>query len=347
MMRRSLLLPFVPVYGAGVVLRNVFFDVGILRTQKVAAPVISVGNLSAGGSGKTPFVELLAKRLMHAGRKVAVVSRGYRREGSGLLVVSNGTVQCADASVAGDEPAQMAAKLSGVVVIVDEQRTRGASYAIEKFGANVIILDDGFQHRYLQRTVDVLVIPVSEIEHPGTLLPAGNRREPLSSIRRASLVALSRCETIAQFENARAIVRKWTDRPVIGLATRVAAFRRASTRFSVDIAGMKGKSVLAFSGIGTPGSFDHSLKGLGLDVKKHVSFPDHHHYRRDDLERLKHLMKEVGADYCVTTEKDVARLSAHKDDYQRFLEETPLFYLEIEHDLLAGEQELREGIDRL
>jgi tetraacyldisaccharide 4'-kinase len=347
MMVRPLLLPCVPLYGAAVVLRNVFFDVGILRTQKVSAPVISVGNLSAGGSGKTPFVELLAKRLMHAGRKVAVVSRGYRREGSGLLVVSNGTVQCADASAAGDEPAQMAAKLAGAVVIVDKQRTRGASYAIEKFGANVIILDDGFQHRSLQRDLDVLVIPVSEVKNPGMLLPAGNRREPVSSIRRASMVAVSRCESIAQFETAKAIVRKWTDRPVIGLTTRIAAFRRASSRFSVDIAGMKGKPVLAFSGIGTPESFDHALLGLGLDVKKHVRFPDHYHYRSDDLDRLRLLLGDVGADYCVTTEKDVARLSARKDDYQKFLEETPLFYLEIEHDVLAGEQELKEGMDRL
>jgi tetraacyldisaccharide 4'-kinase len=241
----------------------------------------------------------------------------------------------------------MAAKLSGVVVIVDEQRARGASYAIEKFGANVIILDDGFQHRYLQRTLDVLVLPIEEVENPGTLLPAGNRREPLSSVKRASLVALSRCESAERFEKAKAVVRSWTDKPVIGLTIRVAAFRRASTRFSIDIAGIKGKPVLAFSGIGSPGSFDRSLNGLGLEVKRHVSFPDHYQYTAGDLERVRKQMEVSRADFCVTTEKDVARLSARKEEYQRFLEDVPLFYLEIEQHVIAGDHELNEGIDRL
>jgi tetraacyldisaccharide 4'-kinase len=344
---RPLLLPFVPLYGVGVALRNWFFDIGLLRSKKVSVPVISVGNLTVGGSGKTPFVEFLVRRLMLAGRKVAIISRGYKRESSGMLVVSNGTVQCAEASAAGDEPAQMAAKLKGAVVIVDERRARGATYAIEKFSVNVIILDDGFQHRYLKRDLDILVLPVAEVEEPGRMLPAGNRREPLAATRRASLIAVSRCESIDQFQKAKAAVRKWTNKPVIGLATKVSAFRRANSRFSVDLGGIKGKTAVAFSGIGNPDSFSQAMNFLGLDVKKHVVFPDHHRYREDDLRIVENLLTETGADFCVTTEKDVARLSSPKDGFQTFLEKTPLFFVEIEQSVIAGETELNEGIEKL
>ena len=344
---RPLLLPFVPLYGAGVAIRNWFFDFRLLRSKKVSVPVISVGNLSAGGSGKTPLVELLAKRLMLAGRKVAIVSRGYKRESSGTVVVSNGAVQCAEASAAGDEPAQMAVKLTGVVVIVDERRARGAEYAIEKFGANVIILDDGFQHRSLKRDLDILVLPVEEVEEPGWMFPAGNRREPITSIKRASLIAVTRCESIEQFQKAKAVVQKWTGKPVIGLTTKVSAFRRASSRFSVDLSGIKGKTAVAFSGIGNPESFARTLNSLGMEVKEHVVFPDHHLYREGELRNLENLLVETRADYCVTTEKDVARLLSPKDEFQIFLEKTPLFFVEIEQSVIAGETELTEGMEKL
>jgi tetraacyldisaccharide 4'-kinase len=344
---RPLLLPFVPLYAAGVALRNWLFDIGLLRSHKVGVPVVSVGNLSAGGSGKTPLVELLAKRLMLAGRKVAIVSRGYKRNTSGMLVVSNGSVQCAEASVAGDEPAQMAAKLIGAVVVVDERRVRGTEYVIGKFGSNVVILDDGFQHRYMKRDLDIVVLPVDEVDEPGWMLPAGNRREPMASMKRASLIALSRCESIEQFQNAKAIVQKWTDKPVIGMTTKVSAFRRASSRFSIDLGGIKGKSVIAFSGIGSPDAFAGTLNSLGLEVKKHVVFPDHHFYRKSELKNLEDMLAKSRADYCVTTEKDIARLSSRENEYQSFLEKTPLFFVEIEQSVIAGETALNEGMNKL
>ena len=344
---RPLLLPLVPLYGAGVAIRNWFFDFGFVRSEEVRVPVISVGNLSAGGSGKTPFVELLSKRLMLAGRKVAIISRGYRRESTGMLVVSNGAVQCAEASDAGDEPAQMAAKLTGVVVIVDERRARGAMYAIEKFNANVIILDDGFQHRSLKRNLDILVLPVAEVENPGWMLPAGNRREPIASIQRASLIVVSRCESIEQFRKTEAVVRRRTGNPIIGVMTKVSAFRRASSRFSIDIGGIRGKKAVAFSGIGNPDSFARTLNSVGLDVKANVVFPDHHVYRESELRNVKNLLVQTGADYCVTTEKDAARLSSPKSEYRSFLEDTPLFFVEIEQTIIAGETELNQGIGKL
>lgn len=340
---RPLLLPFSVVYGAAVAIRNWFFDIGVLRIHRVGVPVISVGNLSTGGVGKTPLVEMLSKRLAQQGRRVAIVSRGYKRETRGTLVVSNGSVRCAEAAESGDEPAQMASKLSGVIVIVDEKRTRGASYAVEKFGADVIVLDDGFQHRYLHRDTDIVILSAQEITRRDWLLPAGNRREPLTSLRRATLVAVSRCESIDQFEQAKSVVRQWTNKPVVGLATRVSAFRRASTRFSIDIGGLKGRPIVAFSGVGNPKSFEQTLMSLGLEMKKHFVFPDHHFYSKNELGDLEASVQQLGADYLVTTEKDIARLDSEDGGRKQFLERAPLFYVEIESSVPTGETALNDA----
>ncbi len=344
---RPLLLPLSFVYGAGVALRNWFFEMGLLSTRSVDVPVISVGNLSVGGVGKTPLVELLAKRLTQKGKKVAVISRGYKRKTSGTVVVSNGVTKCAEATDAGDEPAQMASKLTGVVVVVDEQRVRGALYAIRKFGVNVIILDDGFQHRYLRRDVDIVVLPKAEVADPGWMLPGGNRREPMSSLARATLIAISRCDSTEQYLQTRASLRRWTDKKTIGLATKVSSFRRANTGFSVDLAGLKGKSAVAFSGIGSPDAFHETLRSLGLNLKSHAVFSDHHPYSERELMGLEEAVRESGADFLVTTEKDVARINTGETNRKSFLERAPLFYIEIEQTVPQEESTLNEIMDRL
>lgn len=343
---RPLLLPSSYLFGIGVVVRNWFFDIGVLRSQSVGVPVISVGNLSAGGVGKTPFVELLVRKLTHKGRKVAVVSRGYKRATTGTVVVSNGSVRCAEASDSGDEPAQMALKLVGTVVIVDEQRVRGAQYAIDKFGVAAIVLDDGFQHRYIRRDADIVIMSAEEVHNPGLLLPAGNRREPLASLRRASLVAISRCDSVQHYEEALRSLRRWTNKPAIGLATKVSACRKASTRFSIDLAGLKGKTVLAFSGIGNPKSFGKTLDALGVLVKKHVEFPDHHPYSESELRKLDEEGRALGVDFLITTEKDVARLDRNNAAHAAFLEHAALYFVEIEQTILQGEPALNGLLER-
>lgn len=342
---RPYLVPLVPFYAAGMFVRNWFFDKGLLRSTKVSVPVLSVGNLDSGGAGKTPFVEFLARRLALKGRKVAIISRGYRRTTTGLVVVSNGSVICADASASGDEPAQMAAKLTGVRVVVDEVRSRGAQYAVSKLGADMIVLDDGFQHRYLHRDVDIVVVPANRAANAGWLLPAGNGRESLSSLNRATLVAVSRCENIDHFNAAKRALGKWVMKPVIGLTTRISAVRRATTRFSVDLAGLKGKSAIAFSGIGDPASFEWTLSTLGVVLKLHTVFSDHHDFSISDLRALEDSLKAQSADYLLTTEKDVARLSSAGGEGKLFLERTPSFYVEIEQQILDGEAALNDVLD--
>jgi tetraacyldisaccharide 4'-kinase len=343
---RSLLLPLSFLYGAGVLFRNWFFDIGILKTQSAGVPVISVGNLSAGGVGKTPFVELLVRRLRHKGRNVAVVSRGYMRSSTGLVVVNNGSVRCSEASESGDEPAQMASKLEGTVVIVDEQRVRGARYAVGKFQAEVIVLDDGFQHRYLRRDADVVIMSIGEVLSPGMLLPAGNRREPFSSLERASLIAISRCESVQQFESALQSLRRWTNKPVIGLATKISAVRKASTKFSVDLGGLRGKRVVAYSGIGAPASFEATLQTLGVHLAKHVMYPDHHAYGEVELGGLEDECRACGADFLITTEKDIARLDPKNPAHKEFLDRAPLYFVEIELGVLQGESILTQLLEQ-
>ena len=344
---RSLLLPFSFVYGAGVTLRNLLFDIGIRKARDVGVSVISVGNLSAGGVGKTPFVELLARRLMAAGRRVAVVSRGYKRRGSGTVVVSNGSVLCAEADRAGDEPAQLGGKLNGVVVIVDEQRVRGARYAIEQFGVDLILLDDGFQHRSIRRDLDIVILSAEEVPAGGHLLPAGNRREPFRSLGRSNLIVISHCTDKAQFQALEERLRTRTDKPMMGVKVKVRALRRATTKFSIDVNGVRGKRVVAFSGIGRPSCFEETLASLGVEVPQHLRFPDHHRYQAADLKRIEVAARQAGAGYMLTTEKDVARLGGAGLDAGSFLERNPVYYVEIEEEIIGGEQHLAAALQTI
>lgn len=346
-LRRPLLIPLVPLYVAGVALRNWFFDRGIFRSTDVGVPVISIGNIDAGGTGKTPLVELIVRKLASKGRKVAIVSRGYRRATKGLLVVNDGSPVAVQSSAVGDEPAQMASKLQGVTVVVDEDRVRGAHHAVSKLHADVVVLDDGFQHRALRRAVDIVLIPADKAIEPEWSLPAGNRREPIGSLQRATMVALSRCDNRDHFLAAKRAIATRTQKPIIGLSTRISAVRRATTKFSIDISGLRGKTVVAFSGIGTPEAFGRTLQSLGIELKAHTVFPDHHDYSESDLHSIAGLVAKHAADYVLTTEKDVMRLSSGGGHEGGFIEKTPLFYVEIEQQVIEGEAELNSVLDMI
>ncbi|MBI4428446.1 MAG: tetraacyldisaccharide 4'-kinase [Ignavibacteriales bacterium] len=340
MSARRLLLPFSGLYGMGVAARNWFFDAGLLPVRKVGAPVISVGNISAGGVGKTPLVEFLAEKLRR-NNKVAVISRGYGRKSKSYLVVSNGRQRCAEAWKAGDEASQLAEKLDGVVVLVDERRARAAENAVRDFQATVIILDDGFQHRYLHRDVDIVVLTYEEIMNGDFLLPAGNRREPMSALRRTDIIGISRCENKDGFERARAILsRKW-DKPLFAFRSRVKAVRLAETRKEMQ---QTWNNVIAFSGIGQPSAFQETLKSSGIHVGTHIVFRDHHWYSDADLESIREVVRDSHANAIMTTEKDVARLNGGSGGGQTFLRENPVYYIEIGPEIIAGEKVLEEKL---
>ncbi|HVN48169.1 MAG TPA: tetraacyldisaccharide 4'-kinase [Bacteroidota bacterium] len=338
---RTLLVPFSLLYGIAVGVRNWFFEKQILKTTKVGVPVISVGNISVGGVGKTPFVELLLEKISGIHR-CAVVSRGYGRNSTGTIVANDGNGNIAPVEQSGDEPSQLAQKFSNTIVVVDEQRVRGAQKAIE-LGATAIILDDGFQHRYLHRDGNIVVASAQEILESDWLLPAGNRREPTSSLQRADLIIVSRCEDRAMFDSAEQKLKRF-EKPAAGIQTKLKSFNRILSNQKKNVAEIQGKGVVVFSGIGHPESFKKMLNHAGVEIIEYMVFADHHWYDDEDLRRLENAFENDNADFIITTEKDAARLN---DDFARsFLQRLPVFAAEIRQEFLAGENLLDELLNR-
>ncbi len=318
------LLPVSWLYALGIVLWNMLFDWNILRTGRVNVPVISVGNITTGGTGKTPVVESIARLMEEQKLRCAIVSRGYRRATRGLVEVSDGTKVKASSQDAGDEAYQLATRLPGTIVVVDEDRLRGAQHAV-RLGASVVVLDDGFQHRRLHRDLDVVCMDISHSAFTMPMLPAGHRRDTLSSLKRADVVLFNKASTLEDLDKLRNTLSRYSKAKVFTSQYKVVSFRRAKTRFSVDLAGVKGKQAVAFCGIGQPDSFRKSLEGLGLRVNSLMAFGDHHPYTDVDLRSVVSEQERVKAEYIVTTEKDVARLASN-----RFIGDHPVFYIEME-----------------
>ena len=343
---RLLLLPFSLFYWLGVAVRNWFFDIGILKIENVGVPVISVGNISAGGVGKTPFVEMLIEKLL-INCQLAVVSRGYNRNTTGTLVVSNGRGKLSSVENSGDEPIQLALKYPELIVVVDEQRVQGARKAIE-LGAKTILLDDGFQHRYLHRDLNIVILTVEEIFNGDLLLPAGNRRELLTSLKRADMIAVTRCADSKEYERVCTVGRERNSlpakTPAIGLKTELKTFKWVSSHEIVKVEIFSSRNVIAFSGIGNPKSFEDLLMKANIKVVKHIAFSDHHWYMDNDIQTITDARKQTNAEFIITTEKDATRLKEH---FAGFLETEPVIVAEIRLEIISGEQKLNELLNRI
>lgn len=329
---RILLLPFSLLYGMVVIVRNWFFEIQILRTTRVEVPVVSVGNISAGGVGKTPLVELLIEKLS-AVHRCAVVSRGYGRISTGTTVVSDGKELRATVEQSGDEPSQIAGKFPEAIVVAAEQRVRGAHRAIE-LGADVLILDDGFQHRYLDRDFNIVVIPAREVMEGDWLLPAGNRREPMSSLKRADLIVVSRCTDRAMFDAVEPVLKCYR-KPVAGVRTKLGPFKNVQTNECLPVESFQRKRAIAFSGIGNPESFAALLNHHDIEIVQHVVFPDHHWYCEEDLTTVREAYEQKGAEIILTTEKDAVRLQRQQSE--PFIHRLPLYAAQMRLEFLAGE----------
>jgi tetraacyldisaccharide 4'-kinase len=269
--------PLSAIFGAGVALRNALYDQHTLKVHKLSRPVVSIGNISAGGSGKTPFVIALGELLKQHGISFDVLSRGYGRSSSEIAVVD----PAGPPSAFGDEPLLIARKLQ-VQVIVGADRYQSGLLAEKEFANKLHLLDDGFQHRRLHRDFDIVLLPASDLKD--TLLPIGRLRELPSALRRADAIVPP--ELIENFSTTAAI---WQVRRVSELSQR------------------NGK-LLAFCGIARSQQFFASLKTLGANVVKANSFGDHHRYRQQDIVKLLREKSAEGADGFVTTEKDLINL---------------------------------------
>lgn len=332
----KILLPFAWLYSAPILLRNKAFDWGVLKTTNVGVPVISVGNLTVGGTGKTPLVEYLVKQLLAEERRVAVVSRGYKRKSSGVVVVSDGKKILATAEQGGDEPVQIAEKFPESIVVVGEKRVGAAQRAVE-LGATVILADDCFQHRYLHRDLNIIVVDSTSDITRDAVLPAGRLREPLCGLRRANVIALSRFDESVSVDIDLKL-RPFFNGPFVKFRYKVVGVQRATDDAVVSFDVVRGMKLVAFSGIGNHDAFVMGLHNNGFAPISDMRFSDHHSYSESDMSTLAALTRAMAADGCITTEKDVVRLRSNKEGSRAFFTETSVFYLRIEVEILEGKE---------
>jgi len=311
---RPLLAPFSVLFLGILLWRDFLFKLDLKSKQKLSCKVISVGNISSGGTGKTPMVISLAKFFKKAGKSVAILSRGYGRQSSGSLLVTDGHTKPPDWRLCGDEPALMAMALKGVPIIVDKNRFRGGSFLIEHFNPDIILLDDAFQHNSLYRDIDIVLVNSSDRPKDHKLLPTGNLREPWPCIKRADLVLLSKTNLTGISLFIKNKLEK-TSLPYfhssIDLNPTLVNFQNKTT---MAVKQLKGKRVLLVSAIGDPDGFHSLVQKTGADILEYLTYRDHYSYTKNDWKAIRKTKEEVNADLILTTEKDLLKLKGFSRD---------------------------------
>ncbi len=300
------------IFGTVARIRDQCYDRGIIRTKKLPCRVISVGNLSAGGTGKTPMTVYMAEWLCQSGLRPVIISRGYRggAEHSGG-VVSDGQNVIMDADQAGDEPYMMACRLPSVPLLVGKDRYEMGTRAIAQFHPDVILLDDGFQHRRLFRDMDLVLIDDRRYLGNGHLIPRGMLREPESALQRADAVILTRCDPDARsisYDRLKAAVPGKPVFKTVHVPYAHLLVRHGRPEWGWDLANLKQRNAFVFSGIAQNDEFARMVAELAGAVAGAAEFADHHPYTPGDLDRIRQGATESRADIIVTTEKDYVRL---------------------------------------
>lgn len=288
-------------------LRARLYASGRIPSSTLPRPTLSVGNLTFGGTGKTPFVEFLAKRFRFEGKRPAVLSRGYRRRSRGLIVVSRGEGPVVNAEDGGDEPVSLAHRLPGVIVVVAESRAK-AAHAASELGADLLILDDGYQHLAVRRDVNLLLLDAADPFGSGRLPPFGTLREPLSSLARADLAVFTRASRGAP--SAEALAKLHQFHPNLPFYTaRIRPAGLWDEQGSPLEASALARRFIAVCGVANPAGFSASLGELELSPEETLHFRDHHSYLRRDIERIRRAAERSASTWIVTTEKDAVKLS--------------------------------------
>jgi tetraacyldisaccharide 4'-kinase len=314
-------------YTLAVRWRNYGYDKAYTPATRVAVPVISVGNLSMGGTGKTPLVAWIAQHLQQRFVRVTLISRGYG----------------AAAGKQNDEALELAQKLPGVPHLQNPDRVAAAQQAIAELGSEAILLDDGFQHRRLARDLDIVLLDVVEPFGFGHVFPRGTLREPLAGLRRADVIALSRADMVDAAERARirAIASRYAPQAV-WIEMRHAPVRlRGIDGAEAPLASLNGQPLAAFCGIGNPAGFRHTLVECGYDIRGLREFPDHHAYSAEDAASIVRWANELGVSALACTHKDLVKLT--KCDFGSLA----VWGVEIGLEITAGAELLVERLDRV
>jgi tetraacyldisaccharide 4'-kinase len=304
--RAPLVLP-AKLYELAVRARLALYENGFFKTSRLSLPVVSVGNLTVGGTGKTPCVAFLANFLRDEGHHVAILSRGYKRRSSGRVEVSNGDEILCSPVEAGDEPYLLANACPGVRVVVDADRYAAGKWLTEKSPVTVFILDDAFQHLRLARDLNLTLVDATE--PLSGILPAGRLREPLSGLRRADAVIVTRSDRMFDRDALERTILKYSDIPIFYAHHEMTKMRRIDASETLDARDMARKRVAAFSGIARPERFIADLSNLGIQVVRRLDFPDHHRYESEEFLKILNIARESRVEAIVTTEKDAANLT--------------------------------------
>ena len=334
----------------------------ILQDQPLGCLVVVVGNLSWGGTGKTPVVEKFARALRDRGRHVAILSRGYKSKAPPVWkkwwyaishteeppprVVSDGRTIFLDSEQAGDEPYMLARNLPGVVVLVDKNRLKSGAYAIKRYGCDTLVLDDGMTYLPLKGSMNLLLVDKNNPFGNGHLLPRGVLREPIKHLRRASYVFLTKSngtrdpelESLIKGHNPTADIIECAHRPRF-LCPVGGKPDDDGVRLPLDF--LKGRRIGAFSGIATPESFEKFLNDLGASLLVRERFVDHYRFTVHDLEEVIEASAKAGAECVVTTEKDAVRIDASRPWG------LPIYYLRLEIEILRGAADFDEAVGRI
>ena len=341
-LRKMLLLPLSLLsffYGLLIQARVYFYRLGIFRSCSLSCKVISVGNITLGGTGKTPLVVWLAEWMQAQKIPVAILSRGYKGSFAGRHgIVSDGQSILMDARQAGDEPYLLSKKLKGIPVLIGRDRRLSGQEAIEKFRARAVILDDGFQHLPLKRDVNLLLVDSRTPFGNGRLFPRGRLREPLREAARADALILTKADLSDNIKKLKDKLLKWAPgRPVFAVRYAPVGVWDQLRECALPLETLRGKNIFAFTGIGSPASFRRSLENLGGQVVGFSSFPDHYWYRRENLRELLKEAEEKSAEALITTEKDSVRLEGFPPG------KIPLWVLSVRHEFIGSERELFEN----
>jgi tetraacyldisaccharide 4'-kinase len=347
------------IYRSLVEFRISLYSQRILRPRTLGCLVVSIGNLTCGGTGKTPVVEVFARTLARKNRKVAILSRGYKSKSKPLgqkiidtilrrkeeqlpRVVSDGQRLLLNSEMAGDEPYMLASNLKDVVVLVDKDRVKSGRHAINEFDCDTLILDDGFQYLHLKPRLNILLVDSTNPFDNHHLLPRGLMREPIKHLRRADYIFLTKSNGGSHLRHIKQFIKRHNHHAeIIECTHRPKYLQDVHTGERLKLEDLKGKRVSALSGIAAPQGFEQFLRDLGAELVYNERYADHHRYTQQELIDFINASLTHGTDWILTTEKDAVRFPRLNR------RDLPMYFLRVEIDILSGHENFDQCISRI
>jgi len=333
-LRRALLWLPAKLYELAVRIRVVAYETQYLKSKSLRSVIISVGNITHGGTGKTPMVAYIARYLAEEGHRVAILTRGYSRKSKGRRTLNSGDETTSDYREYGDEPLMLARALPGVPIVIDRNRYEGGMWAESEFHTDALILDDGYQHLALTRDLNLLLLDATDPFGGFEMAPFGRLREPLYGLKRADAVIITRADRPTDQAQMAAIIKYFCGEkvPVMYLYSAITHLRHLATDEIYDIHEFTGWNASLLCGIGNPQAFSQDILETGMGITSEHVFGDHHAYTQEELDRVIESAQREGADAVVTTEKDAVRLEGLRHG------EMPVYAAQME---IQSEDEIR------